>query len=81
MSLDSDARNNSTGSLSLVRTVLNYQNVTNDPTCRVPLSVDAKEAILLTSEDRAKRTKLVLAYMGSLVRRCCGLHTHTATFV
>ena len=24
----------STGSLSLVRTILNYQNVTNDPTCR-----------------------------------------------
>ena len=30
-----DGRKFSTGSLSLVRTVLNYQNVTNDPTCKI----------------------------------------------
>ena len=35
--LDTDSRNDSTGSLSLVRTILNYQNVTNDPTCETPV--------------------------------------------
>ena len=30
-----DSSDDSTGSLALVRTVLNYQNVTNDPTCEL----------------------------------------------
>ena len=33
--LSTDSWDNSTGSLALVRTVLNYQNVTNDPTCEL----------------------------------------------
>ena len=45
--MGTDNRNNSTGSLSLVRTVLNYQNVTNDPTCKTP-EADAEDELLLT---------------------------------
>ena len=45
--LGTNFRNDSTGSLSLVRIVLNYQNVTNEPTCRTSLAADAEDAILL----------------------------------
>ena len=43
LSLVTNVWNDSTGSLSLVRTVLNYQNVTNDPTCENPPEADPED--------------------------------------
>lgn len=71
----------STGSLSLVRTVLNYQNVTNDPTCETRFQQIRQETLYLHTSFRAERAELVLAHMGSLVRGCSGLHTHPSTLV